>query len=97
METVAVQYLGGSSEVYVPAAGVTATRGEDGKPGPAVEVPAGLAGREPFWRAQVDGDPDHLQTRASGEFVEVLDPGTGLLAQTDLWQRAVALDVTEEA
>lgn len=102
METVAVQYLGGCAEVYVPDAGVTALRGENGQPGPPVEVPATQAGTEPFVRPVEAGDDlTWMQSRTveTGDVdddgnpvtvVMVLDPGSGLLAQVDSWRRADA-------
>jgi hypothetical protein len=90
VETVAVQYLGGSAEVHVPEAGVTAQRGEPGEGGPPVEVPAAVAGRAPGGRPARPGDDlQWLESRPvpSGG-IEVLDPGEGLLAQVDLWRRA---------
>jgi hypothetical protein len=85
MSDVAVRYLGGSTEVYIAAAGLTATRGG------TVQVPADVAGHEPGpWRPRAPEDPQEWPTRlaADGSTVQTHDPGAGLLAQSEVWARA---------
>lgn len=98
MSMVAVQYLGGSAEVYIPAAGLLAHRGVNGQPGDPLEVSEQVAGREPGdWHRPerneaggvVEQVPEHWHRAvdAAGEAI-VQDPGSGLLAQPDVWARA---------
>ena len=83
---IVVTYLGGSTEVYIPHAGRTCRRGE------SVEVEDHVAGTEPGdWHVPAADEtvPDgwHRRVNDLGD-LEVQDPGSGLLAQTDTWSRA---------
>ena len=82
METVALQYVGGSEAVYLPNLGIEAKLGE------AVEVPADLAGHAPGdWHELAEGDEEWWPRRLGedGSTVETYDPGLGLLAQHEVW------------
>lgn len=84
-ESVAVEYLGGSDEVHIVAAGVTVQRGG------TVDVPAEVAGREPGeWHPFGEADPEHWPAKLAedGSMILTHDPGEGLLAQVDTWRRA---------
>lgn len=88
---ISVMHIGGSAEVYLPLEGITAVRAVP------LEVPDEVAGRKPGpWRpARADemvtgggwtpaGWPLHRDE--DGTWL-TRDPGTGLLAQEDLWAR----------
>lgn len=87
METVALQYVGGSDAVYLPSLGIEAKLGEP------IEVPVGVAGRAPGdWHELTEGDQEWWPRRFAedGSTVETHDPGWGLLAQHEVWILAPA-------
>lgn len=87
METVLVQYVGGTAAVYLPDLGIEAKLGEP------IEVPADVAGHAPGdWHELTDGDQEWWPRRFAedGSTVETLDPGWGLLAQHETWILAPA-------
>lgn len=86
MSTVSIVYIGHADEVLVPALDAMV------KNGTPVDVPADLAGTEPGdWRPASPDDPEGwLWRTAEDGTLEVHDPGRGLLAQVDNWQRAGA-------
>lgn len=82
--TTTVKYLGGSASVYVVDAAAEVDRGG------TLDVAADVAGQEPGpWIPRTVDTPEHWPSRLAddGSTVEVRDPGSGLLAQTDLWAR----------
>jgi hypothetical protein len=92
---VRVEYLGGSVEVYVPAADVSARRVDQPDAGP-VEVPNQVAGREPGpWQdlpAQAPAPGGRAVRNAPDGTRKTRDPGNGLLGQTGCWRRAAPED-----
>lgn len=82
-----IRYVGPHDSVEVPGVGLVAN-------GATVTVSAGLAGREPDARLAVAHAElaaaiaaiDHLAAVRLREEIVGLDPGVGLLAQSDAWQ-----------
>lgn len=82
-----VQYDNGPDELYIVRASVLAVRGEP------VDVPDDVAGSEPGeWAALDTGRgptwDDGKSYRQTETGWETRDPGSGLLAQDDVWHRA---------
>lgn len=84
--TVTVRFLGPEPETFIPDIGAEVVRGEP------FRCSAAVAGREPGeWetrRSPVDGWPaTRGEDDADGPTWLVRDPGAGLLAQTDRFER----------
>ena len=84
MATVAVRYIGPQPERYLPDLGVTVERGA------VVEVSEAFAGSESGEWMKADGPVDGWPSRydEQGDLL-IQDPGAGLLAQVDVWQRVM--------
>lgn len=98
MSTVQLVYVGHGTVVLVPALDAYVTKGV------AVPAPADVAGQPPGpWRDRVEGDPQEWPIESIGGVERTYDPGSGLLAQPDVWQLAPKTakpaipDVTPEA
>lgn len=100
----ALKYIGPHDAVELRDLGVTVARGE------SFDCPDELAGSGPFWRTSREDDVDEdgvmrrFVTRVEDDLLEVLEPGSGLLAQPDNWQvvkavakKAAARPLTDES
>jgi hypothetical protein len=97
-KTARVRYVGPMVEVDLPTLGHVGV-----KRGDVIEVPAEVAGREPFWRP-VEDEPrlPYREYRTvegkgrKGDVVEVRDLGSGLLSQLGNWEPAEKPDEKPE-
>jgi hypothetical protein len=85
-----IQYDHGPLNLFVPPV-TDRPEGYEFERGVPLQVPDEVAGQGAYWRPADPGeDVTGFETRTRKGIIEVVDLGSGLLAQMDLWREAPA-------